>query len=72
MTERIASRTAGVTRITVDPLTYPVDLPDVDLSSLTSAQLIRIARDRGLDETGSDAVLRARIAADMTEFDVEV
>lgn len=63
MAERASKRPAGVTRIPKTPTTDAV--PTFDFSAFTRPQLDRVALDRGLSITGSDADVRARIIADL-------
>lgn len=63
MAERTAKRPAGVTRLPRQPAATSAS--GFDLSQFTTAELQRVAADRDLDTTGSDAVLRARILADL-------
>lgn len=64
MAERAMKRPAGVTRITNVRAADP-RLTTADLSLFTRAELERVALDRGLSITGTDADVRTRILTDM-------
>lgn len=69
MAERTGKRPAGATRI---PATYAEQvaaaddrITTADLSGFTREQLERVALDRSLSVSGSDAALRTRILNDL-------
>lgn len=53
------------------PAVEDVDDDEVDLDTLTKAELIELAEERGLDTSGTKADLKERILADEDEADEE-